>query len=239
MGGTQSSSISKSTTVNDIISSIITNNVSESSTGSYQTQTIAVRNSSYTVISGVNMVQVAMLKSEATQSNSAMNKLQNEIVSTLQAKLEAETKGIIGDSSKAELDNYVKTQVKNSVTTNNVQKCILASHQRQEIIVERASSTIIENVSMKQTLEAFQKCVAANDNIAQASTNIANKVDVALSAKTENVSGNILTDLVSSLTSMFTTPLILLFVLVFIIIIATVYLLSGNSDPQHYDAYEL
>jgi hypothetical protein len=169
-----------------------------------------------------------------------MAELQNDVISALQSEVAAQTQGLIGDSSSAQLDTYIENRIRNSVTTNNIQTCIQESRQRQSILVERASATIIEDVSMKQTLEAFQKCVGSNESVTQAAADISNTIESITSATTENTVGSIITDIVDSITSIFTMPMMIVALFIILLILYVIYaFLAGDSSEKPIEIMEV
>jgi hypothetical protein len=176
MGGGGSKQKTVSETLTDVATNILTETIQKCGVSLNQSQEIVI-SGSYNVASDITMDQSFSINSSCTQDAKSMAEIQNKMAQAMTQKAEqlgdsvfGAIGGIVGSKSKQDVENHIKTSIKNEITARTVQDIIQTVNNVQSIRVS-GDRNIIRNIAMTQigklisqnAQSAIQKTKLIND----------------------------------------------------------------------------
>lgn len=178
--------------------SLILDNVDQENTAvvQFDSQTIS------TMVNSVNTAITSKMVADITKS------VDNNVLSNIVAKVAEKSKTgwgntSIGDKDKTivstlnnvnvnnttstNLQNIVEACVKNTITTDKANKCISSMEQLNLIAVKdsKFKEVSIKNVTQKNALDVFSKCLIKDSTMSEITTSLANIADVKIAETTK------------------------------------------------------
>lgn len=166
MGG--SSSKNKSTVIAETLNKVMVSSMQNCSNYVDLTQELVVKGDG-NVLSNVQMNQVFSSIMTCVNKTEWMTKLQNDLTAAVKQSAESQSVALLGvlGNSDAEVDNYIRNSIENSINVSTMSSLVNNIKQKQSIYVEGVGNTLI-NISMNQM----------NTNISSSTQELIGTVDV-------------------------------------------------------------
>ena len=188
MGG--SSSKTQIKTLNEMVATVIAENISKSTAASSQNQNIRIKNvGGDVVIRDVTMGQSNAVTLTSIQEAVNDTEFVNKITNDFKQQAHAQSQAFIGVLGKAESESItdITNRVVTSIKNSNIHECLVNNFQDQSIEVEDVqNNVIIEGVALDQIQQVSQTCSNHVLNAAKVTTEYDNIIEQAAEAKQEN-----------------------------------------------------
>lgn len=225
MGG--SSSKTKSTIIAEAVNEAAVNSMQTCNSNLDLTQEIVVKGQG-NVLSNIQMNQVYSSVMTCVNNTSWMSKFQNDLSAAVKQSAESQSValiGVLGDSD-AEVDNYIRNSVKNSVNVSTMTSLVNNVKQKQSIYVEGVGNTLL-NISMKQ----MNTNISSSTQELIGSMDVINKIAASVDQKSKATQEDPIANLLAGLANLLSGPI--MWVAIMIIgglIVFAVFLNSGAGQ---------
>lgn len=166
MGGSQSTS--KVDSILKIITDVTNVNMQSCSTDVKQSinKNLVIRGSNANV-SDINMNNYATLNLKCLQKADVANKISKTIKNQITQLMKANSVGLLGAASRANTNSQMKVinDIKNKLTTKNIQKCAQSLSQSQSgdiIIAKSAKNVTLHKLTFDNVAKTFTNCIHTN-----------------------------------------------------------------------------
>jgi len=150
MGGGGSSAKSSATQATNIISEVVTTNLTKHHTIVQQEQYIRV-SGNYNIVSDVVMNQAYEINISEATTNNQIASMQSDITSQLQQAASSASVAMLDalGGSQSEIDVEIENEIKSMITTENITDIAVNVNQSQGIDIS-GSHNIVKNITFKQ-----------------------------------------------------------------------------------------
>ena len=201
MGG--SSSKTKTEVVMESLNEIMVSSMQRCSTSSNIEQIISVKGTG-NVLSDVEMHQVYTSMLTCVNKTDIVSKLQNELTDKIKTYADSQSLALLGiaDRSDAEVDNIIRSSVKNAVNVQTISEMVNNAQQKQAIYVEGVGNTLLK-VNMKQ----IQSNIASSTQDLVANIDIVNKLTTDVDSVAKSKQQDPIANLLAGLSNLISGPM--------------------------------
>ena len=226
MGGGGSKANTSTNVYTNLITDIVARSIQKCNSQATFVQNITVKNSSYTVISGVTMREEYKATVSCDQTQAQISEIQQQVSNAIQQKITQSSEAILsainslaGQSDKTDLQTTVSNVVKNNITTELVNQIVNNVNSYQSIIVEGSDHTVIEKIAMEHVSDIITK--VTQENIQK--TTLAQKLDSVSNQESKQEQKNPISEIIDSVGKMLSSPMmIIVLVLVSVVLVGVV-----------------
>ena len=218
----QTGSKAKSTTLTDICTSVLTNNIFSAIQNCQgevvNTQFFGISGDN-NVVSGISQTQYALLDAQCSQSTSVSALNDADLTNKIEAAATSTVKSLGAfNATKSKVQASIKMAIETINSTLIVQNCVSTVNNAQVYSIT-GSGNKVTNVTQEQTAESYKKCLSGSISNVVNRTLAANGID----GKAEAVTSGLLD---------FSDPMFILYVIIAIVILAFLYKYFMSSGSQ-------
>lgn len=230
MGG--SSSKNTSSTINQIVNSVITSSIQNCATGisANQIASIVGNNGTTVNLGDVNWSQAATVDAQCLQSSSVQNTMSTNLQNQLQQFATSEsTIAALSSSQTANVVNLTNS-LANEVVNQFNKNCSTPTSLTQLLQIQYNNGTVVNAASLNwsQTTQSIVNCVQ-ND---QVYTNLQNQISNAVSQTSKSKIDSLLASIFGSLTNFIILIVVIIVIIIIIIIIFAVVRRNKQKQQQ-------
>jgi hypothetical protein len=173
--------------INNIINSVIVNNVTTCKTPLSQQQKLDFQNVRGNVdINGLDWSQYANLNLTCVGSNNSANKIRSAVEQELDQLATSHAGFFSTSSSSSKSNNQLINNISNEFTNNNIQECASGIAQSQNITAKNISgNVVVEDVNWEQSATSIADCMFNNETVSENSNQLVSNINQSSSATSE------------------------------------------------------